>query len=172
MQSNQPGYSEGGAAPAYQPPVQQQAAYNPAAMQQQPVQHAQPQQPVQYVQQPMYQPQPQVIVQQPVQQQQPQQQVIYVQQQPAVTQQVVVANPKHMPRGPTTALCAKCQTNVTTQTRMEDGCGTWLICGGICLAGFWCGCCLIPFCMDDCKDVIHTCTRCGTVVGSRKIVNM
>lgn len=89
-----------------------------------------------------------------------------------MAQQIVVTNPRHMPRHPTTALCSKCQTNVQTQTRLEDGCGTWLICGGICLAGFWCGCCLIPFCMDDCKDVIHSCSRCGTYVGARKIVNM
>ena len=151
------GYTEGAAPPAYNPAGAQQTVQ---IVQQPPqtMQHPQTQ-PVQYVQQPT-----------------PQQQVIYVQQQPQPQpvqhQHVVVHNPKYMPRGPTTAMCVKCQQTVQTQTRLEDGCGTWLICGGICLAGFWCGCCLIPFCLDDCKDVIHTCPRCGNYIGSRKLVNM
>ena len=125
----------------------QQPAYNQYAVQQ-------PQQ-VQYVQQP----------------QQPQ--VRYAQQQrQQVLQPVVVSNPRHMPRNPTTAMCTKCQANVQTETTLEAGLGTWAICCGIFLVGCQCGCCLIPFCIDDCKDVIHTCSRCGTEVGSRKIINM
>eukprot|EP00484_Ammonia_sp_Unknown_P019073 CAMPEP_0197030906 /NCGR_PEP_ID=MMETSP1384-20130603/10035_1 /TAXON_ID=29189 /ORGANISM="Ammonia sp." /LENGTH=133 /DNA_ID=CAMNT_0042460339 /DNA_START=104 /DNA_END=505 /DNA_ORIENTATION=- len=120
------------------------------------VNQAQPQQ-VQYVQQPVYTTQPQQGT---------------VQQGNVVVQATVVTNPNFMPRSPTTAFCPRCQANVMTQCTIEPGLGTWAICGGIALAGFCCGCCLIPFCIDDCKDVHHYCSKCNTLIGSRKMINM
>jgi len=29
-------------------------------------------------------------------------------------------------------------------------------------------CAFIPFCVDDCKDVIHTCPNCGVVLGCHR----
>jgi len=32
---------------------------------------------------------------------------------------------------------------------------------------FWC-CAFIPFCVDDCKDAVHTCPSCNVVVGRHR----
>ena len=37
--------------------------------------------------------------------------------------------------------------------------------GVICLVGCIFGCCLIPFCMDDLKKVIHKCPNCNNILG-------
>ncbi|XP_062581068.1 LITAF domain-containing protein-like [Saccostrea cucullata] len=61
--------------------------------------------------------------------------------------------------------CPYCRANITTSTSYETGTLTWIICGVLILFGLWLGCCLIPFCIDGCKDVIHTCPNCNQVVG-------
>ncbi|XP_053275447.1 lipopolysaccharide-induced tumor necrosis factor-alpha factor [Pleuronectes platessa] len=64
-------------------------------------------------------------------------------------------------------LCPRCQTTVLSQTEYKNGMLTWLICG---ILGFflcWC-CCFIPFFVDACKDVEHTCPVCRTVLHVHK----
>ncbi|EDO37753.1 predicted protein [Nematostella vectensis] len=62
-------------------------------------------------------------------------------------------------------VCSFCQTHIVTATTYRYGALTWLLSGGICLLGGWLGCCLIPFCLDGCKDVIHTCPNCQAQLG-------
>ncbi|XP_002739648.1 lipopolysaccharide-induced tumor necrosis factor-alpha factor homolog [Saccoglossus kowalevskii] len=64
--------------------------------------------------------------------------------------------------------CHVCQTNVITKIKHDEGLLTWLIAGTLCLFGCWCGCCLIPFCIDECKNVVHSCPNCNHVVGIYK----
>eukprot|EP01083_Nonionella_stella_P251679 868103_1 len=159
----------------YQPPVQSQAAYQ-QQYQQQNMQGQQPQQVV-YVQpqgqqpnqgqQVVYQQQPaqgqQVVYQQqPAQGQQPQ--IIVVQ--PAPTQPILAST--KLPFKPTIVTCPTCKANAQTRVRYESGLATWLACGGVFFLGGFCGCCLIPFCIDDLKDTYHSCSQCGAYIGVRK----
>lgn len=66
--------------------------------------------------------------------------------------------------------CRFCNTTGPTQVRYEPGAVTWLSCLGICLLGGGLGCCLIPFCVEPLQDCIHTCPRCGQMLGRKALV--
>lgn len=63
--------------------------------------------------------------------------------------------------------CPHCQHNVVTVVEYKNGALTWLICGVIGLFLCW-PCCWIPFCIDACKDVEHTCPNCHNVIHLHK----
>ncbi|CAH3161780.1 unnamed protein product [Porites lobata] len=67
---------------------------------------------------------------------------------------------------PVSMVCPHCQTHIITCTTYQDGILAWLAAGALCLLGCWLGCCLIPFCLDGCKDVIHSCPNCHARLGS------
>ncbi|XP_039469019.1 lipopolysaccharide-induced tumor necrosis factor-alpha factor homolog [Oreochromis aureus] len=132
------------------------------------------QQSVQPVVQPIFQPVVQPIVQpviqpvvQPVVQPFVQPVIQTVQQhhiiQPVnqVNQVVVVQNlPKCIPGQ---MACPYCHTSVVTKIEYKIGPYTWLVCG--LLAVFLCWpCCFIPFCVNDCKDVEHSCPSCNGII--------
>lgn len=56
--------------------------------------------------------------------------------------------------------CPHCRAEVQTATYYETGTLTWVLCFVIFVVGCFMGCCLIPFCMDGAKDVVHTCPSC------------
>ncbi|XP_020609389.1 lipopolysaccharide-induced tumor necrosis factor-alpha factor homolog [Orbicella faveolata] len=66
---------------------------------------------------------------------------------------------------PVAMTCPNCRANIVTATTFVTGTLTWLACLGLCVIGCDAGCCLIPFCFDPLKDVIHTCPSCVTQVG-------
>ncbi|XP_033750577.1 LITAF domain-containing protein-like isoform X2 [Pecten maximus] len=75
------------------------------------------------------------------------------------------AQPLIFREGPVNMSCPFCQAQIVTTTTYVTGTLAWLICGILILLGFWLGCCLIPFCLNGCKDVVHTCPNCRQQVG-------
>ena len=66
---------------------------------------------------------------------------------------------------PVTMVCPSCHATITTGMTYEVGSCAWLACVGLCFIGCDFGCCLIPFCVDGCKDVHHHCPNCSRTVG-------
>ena len=71
----------------------------------------------------------------------------------------------HFRDHPQRHLCQFCGVEGSTEVAYTSGVLTVLVAGGICLVGFWLGCCLIPFCVDELKDVEHFCPACRHMVG-------
>uniref|UniRef100_A0A8C1XZN2 LITAF domain-containing protein n=1 Tax=Cyprinus carpio TaxID=7962 RepID=A0A8C1XZN2_CYPCA len=59
--------------------------------------------------------------------------------------------------------CPHCMTDVITEIESIYGLLTWLICGSLVFFMCWL-CCWIPFCVDACKDVKHTCPNCKKII--------
>eukprot|EP01120_Amphizonella_sp_Union-15-10_P005265 TRINITY_DN16005_c0_g1_i1.p1 TRINITY_DN16005_c0_g1~~TRINITY_DN16005_c0_g1_i1.p1 ORF type:complete len:120 (-),score=5.85 TRINITY_DN16005_c0_g1_i1:114-473(-) len=68
----------------------------------------------------------------------------------------------------TRVTCQYCGQTITTIVERQVGFGNWLFTGLCCLFGCWLGCCLIPLCIDDLKNVVHHCPVCHHTVGIKK----
>nr|ANB86944.1 LPS-induced TNF-alpha factor [Paracentrotus lividus] len=66
---------------------------------------------------------------------------------------------------PVACACPNCGNQVTSNVRREIGGLTLLIMGALCIFGLWFFCCLIPLCIDACKDAVHTCPVCNHQLG-------
>ncbi|XP_060063452.1 LITAF domain-containing protein-like [Ylistrum balloti] len=101
---------------------------------------------------------------------QPQQPMGYPTQQSA-QHTVIVTNPGYAQpinifrESPVSMACPFCNAQIVTSTSYVTGTLAWLLCGILILLGLWIGCCLIPFCLNGCKDVIHSCPNCNQQVG-------
>ena len=71
-------------------------------------------------------------------------------------------------RMPQTTVCPYCSQNVTT-TLVYNHCGSslpWITCLGLFCSGF-CLCCWVPFLCESCKDVMHLCPLCRSLLGRK-----
>ncbi|ESO06655.1 hypothetical protein HELRODRAFT_64675 [Helobdella robusta] len=86
----------------------------------------------------------------------------------ANTHTVVVGSALQAPEYPYNTTCPSCNAPILTAAEYKSGALTWIICVVLTLVGCFLGCCLIPFCINSTKDVVHTCPRCNIVVGQHK----
>ncbi|CAF1192805.1 unnamed protein product [Adineta steineri] len=82
--------------------------------------------------------------------------------QPMMTMPLVSRSPMH-------TQCPRCHQQIITNVQYETGGGTWLIAFLICLFGGVFGCCLIPLCITDCQDAIHSCPACHNHIARRNV---
>lgn len=66
---------------------------------------------------------------------------------------------------PADVCCPYCLTRVLTVTTKHHGNLTYAAASLLCFMGCWLGCCLVPFLIDSCMDVIHTCPNCRAPLG-------
>jgi len=66
--------------------------------------------------------------------------------------------------------CQFCSYVGVTRISHEIGAGTCLMSGGLALVGCVWGCCLIPCCVDEAKDVVHHCPNCQRIVGVKPLI--
>jgi len=68
---------------------------------------------------------------------------------------------------PVAMTCPHCQAQISTSVSYRVGLLAWLVCLGLAFFGLWL-CSFIPFCIPDCKDVVHHCPNCQRMVGEKK----
>lgn len=83
--------------------------------------------------------------------------------------QVVMIN-KKWTEIPENHVCQWCGVQGVTTTEYTPGMATYASAGLCCFVGLWAGCCLIPFFVDQCKDVEHHCPSCHQLVGKHYVL--
>ncbi|KAE9549493.1 hypothetical protein FO519_007289 [Halicephalobus sp. NKZ332] len=81
---------------------------------------------------------------------------------------IVIQTPLYGPY-PVETDCRYCNAHIVTHVQKVAGALPWIIMGICFVLGFfllipWCICC-IPFCIDSCLDVLHTCPNCKRALG-------
>jgi len=65
---------------------------------------------------------------------------------------------------PVAITCPFCYQSVVTKPIAKVGLMTWTACFVLILFGLFLGCCLVPFCLKDFKDIYHVCPNCKYTV--------
>ena len=66
---------------------------------------------------------------------------------------------------PQSMKCPLCRKHIVTHVEYEVGnesCYGALI---LAFCGCFCGCCLLPFCLTECQDAVHSCPECRVIIG-------
>ncbi|XP_033739959.1 lipopolysaccharide-induced tumor necrosis factor-alpha factor homolog [Pecten maximus] len=84
---------------------------------------------------------------------------------------VIINQPRFVPpkdafnEEPIRMKCDACHQEILTSIHYETGMMVYLISIVCCVLGLVAGCCLIPFCVNIFKDVIHSCPNCRHQLG-------
>ncbi|XP_062868387.1 cell death-inducing p53-target protein 1-like [Trichomycterus rosablanca] len=87
-------------------------------------------------------------------------QIFVVERPPSYQAPQVILDIKQLPPQPSLTRCPHCEQHITTEVRTVVGNTTWLLCLVCTFIGCFVGCCLIPFCTNNFKDVAHKCPKC------------
>ncbi|CAM4347013.1 unnamed protein product [Leuciscus chuanchicus] len=94
--------------------------------------------------------------------------VIFVDTPPPFPAPQVILDVKQLPRHSSKTQCPFCRQYVTTEVTSKAGSVTYLVCCISMVLGCVAGCCLIPFFVDSCKDVVHKCPKCRSNINTCK----
>ncbi|XP_068146837.1 lipopolysaccharide-induced tumor necrosis factor-alpha factor homolog [Drosophila tropicalis] len=108
---------------------------------------------------------PQIIVQPQPQALQPQQ-LPYQQQQQQPEPTVVHTGPLNLGPNRCRVLCPACGVEKTTRMTYTANSRTHFSAGLLCLIGWCCCACFVPYCMKSCRTGNHYCRKCNTFLGS------
>ena len=67
-------------------------------------------------------------------------------------------------------MCPMCEKRGITEIHKKTSIAQWVFCLGMFTVGCAAGCCLVPFCVDGCKDTIHICSHCKVPLGRKTLL--
>ncbi|KAI7803693.1 lipopolysaccharide-induced tumor necrosis factor-alpha factor homolog [Triplophysa rosa] len=93
---------------------------------------------------------------------------VFVANPPSFPAPQIILDVQELPRHPSQTQCPFCHEFITTEVIKTTSSTSCLMCFIFIMFGCVAGCCLIPFCLDTCKDVVHKCPRCRSHIHTCK----
>ncbi|KAJ7992479.1 hypothetical protein DPEC_G00279110 [Dallia pectoralis] len=90
--------------------------------------------------------------------------LVYVEAPPPIPAPEVILDIQKLPATSSQTQCPECRQFITTEIVTSISDLACLVCFTMSLCGCVLGCCLIPFCIDNLKDVTHRCPRCRSSI--------
>ncbi|XP_072532543.1 uncharacterized protein [Salminus brasiliensis] len=95
-------------------------------------------------------------------------QIYFVDKPPSYPAPQVILDLQKLPPRPTPTQCPHCAQYVTTEVSAVVGGTAWLVCMVCTFVCCIAGCCLIPFCTNSFKDIVHKCPKCRSRIHTCK----
>ncbi|XP_036422720.1 U11/U12 small nuclear ribonucleoprotein 25 kDa protein isoform X1 [Colossoma macropomum] len=95
-------------------------------------------------------------------------QIFFVDKPPSFPAPQVILDVQKLPPHASQTQCPFCEQYITTEISTITGNTTWLVCMVCTFICCIAGCCLIPFCMDSFKDIVHKCPKCRSQIHTCK----
>ncbi|KAL0992858.1 hypothetical protein UPYG_G00100230 [Umbra pygmaea] len=96
--------------------------------------------------------------------------VDFVESPPSTPAPEVILDIERLPPCPSQTQCPHCREFITTEISTSIGEAACLACVTLSVFGCVAGCCLLPFCIANCKDIKHKCPKCrSSIVTIKKL---
>ncbi|XP_048846811.1 lipopolysaccharide-induced tumor necrosis factor-alpha factor homolog isoform X2 [Brienomyrus brachyistius] len=76
----------------------------------------------------------------------------------------IILDVDNLPPAPSNTMCPSCHQYIITETVTRVGSTAWLVCIMSAMVGCVLGCCLLPFCTNCFKDIVHKCPKCRSQI--------